>query len=306
MQQNSIPLYEANGIQLPRLAFGTYNLSGETCRGLVKAALDHGISLIDTASYYGNEEDVGRALKDLGCNRDDVIISTKIWRTDVTPDKIIESAENSLKKLGVERIDILSPHWNKASTPIEDMMQAFDLLRQAGKIRAIGLSNFNVDMMHKVLATGIRPVIGNQVEMHPYLGQRAMYEAFRDNPLMRDENLALIAFSPLANGRVPVDPRLQEIAAEYGKTAPQIALRWILQRQGTIALFRADTPAQIAENINVFDFNLSDNHMAEIDRMTACHARYYEHPSMKKKWDKASAFSDLSQEEALSPGPPGL
>ena len=293
MQQ--IPILNANGKSLPRMAFGTHSLKGQICREMVGHAIDNGIRFLDTAAYYENEEDVGQAIKSSSVSREEIIVGTKVWRKNISREGIVESAEASLKRLGLDYIDVLYPHWHKASTSAEDMMAGFQTLIEAGKIRAVGMSNFNISMMEEVMATGVQPVIANQLEFHPYLGQRDLYEALRNHPAFRDYNLAVIAYSPLANGRVPKDQDLIEIGKKYGKSAAQTSLRWILQKDSTIALFRAQTLEELKEDMDIFDFNLSAEDMVKIDHMTLRQERFYEHPSMRKKWDSAQGFAQTGR-----------
>lgn len=291
----NIPSITANGVELPRLSFGTHNMKGKECKNLVRHALESGIRFLDTASYYDNEEEVGQAVRESGIPREDIIVGTKVWRTDVTRDKIIESVNASLERLGLDYVDVIYPHWHKASTTTEDMMAAFQYLLEQGKVKSVAMSNFNIGMMEEVMASGVQPVIGNQIEYHPYLGQKELYDTMTKRADFREYDLAVIAYSPLANGRAAGDPVLMEIGEKYDKTAAQVALRWVIERGQTVAMFRGDTPEQINENIDIFDFSLSPDDMHRIDALNARNLRLYEHPSMRKKWDKARVFEGLNE-----------
>lgn len=248
------------GIEVPKLGFGTWQVKGEACREAVRHALDLGYRHIDTAQIYKNEEQVGQGILDAGIPRDEIFLVTKIWRDQFHRGGVFSSFEESLRKLQTDHVDLLLIHWPSDEVPFEETLGAMQELVEQGKARLIGVSNFTAAQFER--ACEIAPQVAcNQVEYHPFLGQRRLRE------LATAHGAMLTAYSPIAQGEVLGDEVLREIAASHGKNAIQVTLRWLLQQDGVVAIPRSTNPAHRASNFDVFDFELSDEEMARIDAL---------------------------------------
>ena len=245
-------------VMMPGIGFGTLRNNGEAATALVAAALAEGYRHIDTAHYYGNEEAVGRGIARSPVPRDQIWLTTKILHPKAPPvSDVMVAAEDSLRRLGVDDVDLLLVHWPTSATPLEEALEAFVRLREQGKARAIGVSNFTLeDLTDAVrLADGIAV---NQVEYHPYLDQSRLLG------FMREHGLVLTAHSSLALGKVLEDPDLQEIAAERGNTVAQVALRWLVQQEQVTAIPGAENVEQLRENLGALEIALSEDEMTRI------------------------------------------
>jgi 2,5-diketo-D-gluconate reductase B len=265
----------ARGVKIPALGFGTWDVHGESAYRSVRAALDVGYRHIDTAQGYANEEQVGRAIADSGVDRDDVFLVTKVSRENAAPDDVRTSTAESLRRLGVDRVDLLLIHWPSDRGPLEATVEALDRERKAGHTGLIGVSNYTSAMLRRALE--VAPVATNQVEHHVLLGQDLLIDILAAN------DLPLTAYSPLARGRVFNHPVLSEIAEAHGRSVPQVALRWILQRPGRIVIPRSENPHHIAANFDVFDFALTDDDMRQIDALPK--DQRIVRPPFEPEWD---------------------
>ena len=264
---------------MPGIGFGTLGNSGETATRLVTAALAEGYRHIDTAHYYGNEEAVGRGIADSPVARDEIWLTTKILHPKAPPvSDVVVAAEDSLRRLGVDEVDLLLVHWPTSSTPLEKALEAFVRLRDQGKARAIGVSNFTVEQLGRAvrLADGIAV---NQVEYHPYLDQHRLLQA------VREEGLVLTAHSSLARGKVLEDPVLRGIAADGGHSPAQVALRWLVQQERVTAIPGAENVEQLRENLGALEIRLSEDEMRRIGSL-ARGVRVVD-PAHAPSWDAA-------------------
>lgn len=268
----SIPTFTLNnGVQMPALGFGVYQTPPDETTEAVRVALETGYRHIDTAAAYGNERGVGEAIRRSGPDRDDVFIETKVWITDYGYDATLHAFDKAAGKLGVGTIDLLILH---QALPGEfertiDAYKALVKLYDDGKVRAIGVSNFMPAHLDRLLAeTEVVPAV-NQIEVHPYFRQSDLLEI--------DDQLGILnqAWSPIggitfyrdgSHGSTLQDPVIVEIAAAHGKSAAQVMLRWHLQ-QGRQAIPKSVTPSRIAENFDVFDFELTADQLAAIDAL---------------------------------------
>jgi diketogulonate reductase-like aldo/keto reductase len=257
-----------NGIEMPALGFGVFQAAPDETVDAVSTALETGYRLIDTAAAYGNEREVGEAIRRSGIPREDVFIETKVWISDYGYDETLHAFEKSTGKLDVDQLDLLILH--QALPTRFDLTvgayKALETLLADGRVRAIGVSNFMVDHLARLAEqTSIVPAI-NQIEVHPYFSQRAVQEADAAAGTVTQ------AWSPIGgitayrpNGAsVFDDETLRAIAASHGKSPAQVMLRWHLQ-QGRSALPKSVRPARIAENFDVFDFELSASELSSID-----------------------------------------
>lgn len=254
-QKNTI-----KGIGLPSIGFGTYKIpEGDATKEAVLEALMTGYRHIDTASFYGNEVSVGEALREFGRAREDIFITTKIWNDQQGYARTVIACEESLMKLGVEYIDLLLIHW-----PIKDKMsgtwKALEHLREIGKVRFIGVCNFEVEHLELLRAgSSVVPFV-NQIELHPRFQRPALVEYCRANHILIE------AWAPLMRGGVFEIPELIEIGEKYQKTAGQVSLRWAIQR-GFVPLPKSQSLERIRENFDVFDFELSEADMEIIKEL---------------------------------------
>ncbi|MBO2533432.1 Aldo/keto reductase [Planifilum fulgidum] len=254
----------ANGVNMPWLGLGVYKAKeGEEVEQAVKAALRIGYRSIDTAAFYGNEEGVGRAVRESGIPREEIFITTKVWNSDQGYERTLAAFEASLQRLGMEYVDLYLIHW-PVKGKYKETWRALETLYKEGKARAIGVSNFQVHHLEDLMADAeIKPMV-NQVEFHPFLTQ----EKLRD--FCRREGIQLEAWSPLMRGEVVNVPEIVELAEKYGKTPAQIVLRWDLQH-GVVTIPKSVREARIRENADLFDFELSAEDMAKLDALNRNH-----------------------------------
>lgn len=252
-----------NQVRMPQLGLGVYQITDEEVEHVVKHALEVGYRSIDTAQYYENERGVGRAIGDSHVPREEIFLTTKVWNSHQGYEKTLEAFEMSLDKLQTDYIDLYLIHW---PTPMFDRYVetylALEELYRKGRVRAIGVSNFHIEHLERILREcNVVPVV-NQVECHPYFQQRELKQ------FCEKENIFITAWSPLARGKVFSDETIVKLANKYKKTPAQIVLRWHLQ-ENTIVIPKSKTEERIEENFSVFDFELTDEEMqrlAKVDR----------------------------------------
>jgi 2,5-diketo-D-gluconate reductase B len=255
----SLRALEIQGTTVPKLGFGTWQIEGPECQQAVEDALEIGYRHIDTARAYGNEEQVGHGIAAAGIPRNEFFLTTKIARDEYAPDDLRRAAEDSLRKLGVEGLDLLLLHWPNPDFPLEETLGALIGLRDDGLIKHLGVSNFPPGMLRE--AIGLAPIFTDQVEFHPFLGQDALVQ------LAIEKDFMVTAYSPLARGKVPEDATLREIGAAHGKTAGQVALRWLLDTPQVCTIPKASSHQRRVENFEVFDFELTGDERARIDAL---------------------------------------
>ena len=246
---------------MPGIGFGTLGNVGDKGCALVEAALAEGYRYIDTSRYYGNEEAVGTALARSSVPRGDIWVTTKLLhpRTPPQPDLAAE-LEKSLRLLQTDYVDLLLIHWPRPDVSLEWALGEFAKLREQGKVRTIGVSNFPTALLRQALEM-VDDLAANQVEYHPYLSQGLLLD------LMRKQGLVLVAHSPLARGAILSDPVLQEIAKRRQVSVAQVALRWLVQQQRVVAIPGAQNVEQLRENLKVLDFKLTSDEMAAISAL---------------------------------------
>jgi 2,5-diketo-D-gluconate reductase B len=248
---------EVRGTRVPRLGFGTWQSTGPAAEEAVRDALEIGYRQIDTARMYGNEAEVGAGLRGSGVDRGDIFLTTKIWMDDFEPEKLKAAAEDSLRSLQTDYLDLLLLHWPSPQVPLAATLGAMNELREVGKIRQLGVSNFPAGMLAEALEHA--PVFSDQVEYHPFLDQSRLLD------LARERDVLVTAYSPLAHGRIFNGPDLAAIGEAHGKTAGQVALRWLLDQPLVSPIPKASSHERRVENFDVFDFELSDEERRRID-----------------------------------------
>src|ERR1700748_2580920 len=268
---------EANGAKIPAIGLGTWELRGRSCARLVEQALRLGYRHIDTAQVYENEREVGEGLRASGVKRDEVFVTTKVWTTHFAPPDLERSTKESLSKLHLSEVDLLLLHWPNPRVPLAETLGALARVKQLGLARHIGVSNFTVALIEQAVAVCPEPLVCDQVEFHPYLDQTKVKEACARN------GMAVVAYSPVAKGRIKNDATLARIGQAYGKTAAQVSLRWLVQ-QNVAAIPRTSRIERLSENIDIFDFALSDQDMAQLSAMGSASGRLTDF-GFAPKWD---------------------
>ncbi|UUF17005.1 aldo/keto reductase [Flavobacterium panici] len=249
-----------NSVKMPILGFGTYGLRGEVCQQSVADALSVGYRLIDTAKIYGNEEAVGKGIKQSGINRKELFVTSKLWVDDAGYENAKKGFEETLTKLGLDYLDLYLIHRPRGD--VKGSWKAMEELYKAGKIRAIGISNFDSNQLADLLSYAqVKPVI-NQIETHAYFQQGDAYN------LLKKHNIQMEAWAPFAEGRngLFTNEVFTQIAKKYNKTVAQVNLRWHYQR-GIVAIPRSSQKAHIVENLDIFNFKLDKGDMSAIEKL---------------------------------------
>lgn len=241
---------------MPALGLGTWTLEGPECVEAVRHALELGYPHIDTARMYQNEEEVGRGLREAGVDREEIFLTTKIWWEDLSPARLLAATDESLKELATDYVDLLLIHWPSKTVPLDKSLAALQELQEAGKIRHLGVSNFPPGLLER--AVELAPVACNQVEYHPFLSQDRLLD------VARRHDVAITAYSPLAQGEVMEDDTLRALAQRHGRTPAQIALRWLVQQDGVAAVPRASSAEHRDLNLDILDFELGEDEMKRI------------------------------------------
>jgi diketogulonate reductase-like aldo/keto reductase len=270
---------EANGAKIPLVGLGTWDLRGRTCARIVEQALRLGYRHLDTAEMYDNEREVGEGLRASGIRREEVFVVTKVWPSHFAPRELDRAAKDSLMRLRLQEVDLLLLHWPNPRIPLAETLPALCKVKQAGLARHIGVSNFTVALIEEATRISTEPLVCDQVEMHAFLDQSKVIAA------CRAKGMAVVAYSPIARGRAKNDALLARIGKAHGKTAAQISLRFLIQ-QGIPVIPRTSKVERLAENIALFDFELSTSEMAEITQLAHGDGRVVDWSySGSPKWD---------------------
>ena len=260
------PAFSAHGAAVPAVGFGTSPMTGGMSPETVVAALAAGYRHIDTARKYGTEPAVGEAMRASGLPRGDIFLTTKVSHENLRPDDFARSVDQSLAALGVDYVDLLLVHWPNPQIPLTETMPALARAKREGLARHIGVANFNIALLDQAIALSPEPLAVLQAEYHPYLDQSKLLAA------VRERGLVYVAYCPLGRGRLFGDAVLAEIAQRHGRSVAQIALRWLLQ-QNVASIPFSSNPQRIADNYNVFDFELGDDEMRRISALKRADGR---------------------------------
>lgn len=245
---------------IPPVGLGTYQTGGYECFDAVREALEAGYRHVDTAMAYENEAVVGRAIEASSVDRDEIFVTTKLkgYPEFLTHDRLVQAVDNSLQRLGLDRVDLVLLHWWHPSGDMGEAFGALSELVSSGRVDHVGVSNFSREQLGRAMAVSDVPILTNQVQYNPYFHQNDLL------PYCRENDVLLTAYSPLAKGRVVHDEVLAEIGDRHGKSAAQVAIRWLVQQDGVVTIPKTVTPERIHENVDVFDFELTDGEMARI------------------------------------------
>lgn len=244
------------GTAVPVLGFGTWQLNGNECTESVEDAIALGYRHVDTAQMYENEAEVGKGINNSGVERSELFLTTKISRDNHSASRVRSSVEDSLRKLKTDYVDLLLIHWPNEDVPLEETLNAFFKLKEEGKIKHAGVSNFPTHLIDKALETS--PIFCDQVEYHPLIDQEPILKKVRENDML------LTAYSPIARGKVKDIDVIKAIAEKHDKSPIQVALRWLIQQDNVIAIPKAAKHEHRKANMNIFDFELTDEEMEEI------------------------------------------
>jgi diketogulonate reductase-like aldo/keto reductase len=278
MQSPKAFTLSAHGAKMPVIGYGTMEFPDRPAE-LVAYAIEAGYRLIDTARKYGTEERVGEGIRASGIAREELWVTTKVTELDARETDFLRSAETSLKALQLDYVDLLLVHWPQPKVPFAETLGALAKAKRSGLTRHIGVSNFTIAMLEEAVHVCPEPLITNQIEYHAYLPQDRMLAA------LKRHGMILTAYCPVARGKLLDDPVVGEIAKAHGKTHAQICLRWLIQQPMVAAVPRALEEAHIAENLDVFDFSLSEEEMRRISALRNRNVRIADPPERAPKWD---------------------
>ncbi len=264
-EQTHITLNDGN--RIPQVGLGVWQTPDDEAAPAVKAALDAGYRHVDTAAVYENEEGVGRGIKQSGVARGEIFLTTKLWNVDQGYDSTLKAFDASLKRLGTDYVDLYLIHWPSPHRGLfVDTWKAFIKLKEEGRAKSIGVSNFYPEHLEKIIGeTGVVPVI-NQIELHPDFQQKTT-RAFHDT-----HKITTQSWSPLGQGKLLNNPVIGKIAERLGRTPAQVIIRWHIDN-GLVVIPKSVTPSRIVENFNVFDFTLSSDDLAELNALDDAGAR---------------------------------
>jgi diketogulonate reductase-like aldo/keto reductase len=263
---------------IPAIGLGTWNLHEEECVRTVSFALQNGYRHVDTAVYYGNESEVGKGIQASGINREDVFLTTKVWWDQLSSEALLNSAEASVDRLGTGYVDLLLVHWPNPDISLKETIGGLLEAKSRGLTKAIGVSNFPSVLLWEAQDIADGQLITNQVEYHPFLSQNTLLQT------CADLGMALTAYCPIVKGRVTENPVLGQIAGKYDKTPVQVTLRWHVQQDNVIAIPKSSNPERLMANLDIFDFELSVEDMAQISALASPAGRTI-HADFAPDWD---------------------
>jgi 2,5-diketo-D-gluconate reductase B len=268
---------EVHGARIPMIGLGTMTLKEDVCVQTVKTALQVGYRHLDTAAFYGNEKENGDGLRASGIKREDVFICTKVRQGDLMPNDFARVLDQSLANLQLPQVDLLLIHWNNKDIPFKLSIGALCKAKKDGKTKHVGVANFTTAMLEEAWGVTSEPLVCNQIEVHPFINQDKVISA------SKKRGMAVVAYCPIARGKVPGADALERIGKAHGKSAAQVSLRYLVQ-MGVCAIPRTATPEHLKANLNVFDFKLTEGEMAELKKLNATNMRVV-NPPHAPVWD---------------------
>src|SRR6195952_2820839 len=268
---------KTQGISLPKLGLGTFRMQGDACRAAVESALDLGYRHLDTAEMYANEEAIGAALAASSVARNDLHVTTKVWNENLAPDAIHRAFDASLKKLRLDHVDLYLVHWPATNMNLPAMFETLIKLKAEGRTRAIGVANFNIALLKTVVEEIKAPIACNQIEYHVFLDQTPLRK------YLAAKSIPLVAYCPLAQGRAASDETLMAIGRKHGTSAAQVALKWLLDQDGVVAIPKASRAESQKANLDALKVKLDDEDrklIAALPKNMRC-----VNPGFGPKWD---------------------
>ncbi|WP_258193197.1 aldo/keto reductase [Paraburkholderia sp. BL25I1N1] len=265
------------GVEIPHLGFGTFRMPGGGCQPVVESALSIGYRHLDTAAMYENEEAVGAAISTSGLARQELFVTTKVWHDQLNPTAMRRAFDASLAKLKLDYVDLYMVHWPAKDMNMAATMEALAALREEGRTRAIGVCNFNLPMIREAVSIMGAPIAALQLEYHPFLDQSAMLA------YLRSQGIPLVAYAPLAQGRATKDETLERIGQKHGASAAQVALAWLLEQDGVVAIPKAQRLESQQSNFDATRLNLDDEDRQQIAALPK--DQRYVRPPFEPDWD---------------------
>jgi len=267
----------SGNLRIPRLGFGTFRMPGDECQAVVETALEVGYRHLDNAAMYDNEAAVGRAIQGAGIDRRDLFVTTKVWHDQLAPRAIEQSLETSLEKLALDYLDLFMVHWPTPAMDMPFIMATLMALEKSGRVRGIGVCNFTMPMLRHAIDDLGAPIAAVQVEYHPFLPQTRLLD------FLLDRDIPLVAYAPLAQGRAAHDPVLARIGDKHQATAAQVAIAWLLDQDGVIAVPKARRPECQRANLEALAIKLDAEDRAAIAALPK-NLRYVQ-PPFAPAWD---------------------
>ena len=280
MDRVTTPIVTSGGMSMPKLGLGTWRMKGADCAEAVQRALGLGYRHIDTAEMYGNEEAVGEALANAGVPRDQVHVTSKVWYENLSADAMQRSVDASLSKLRTDYVDLYLIHWPSPGMDLPDAVRNLMRVKEQGKARAIGVSNFPVALLRRAVEEVQAPIACNQFEYHVLLGQSSLVG------YCQSHDVAASAYAPLAQGRLAEHEELQAIARKHGATPAQVALKWLLDQPGVAAIPKAMRAESQQANLDALKIELDDTDRAAISMLPK--AQRFVNPGWAPVWDLAA------------------
>jgi 2,5-diketo-D-gluconate reductase B len=271
---------QTQGIRLPRLGLGTFRMQGDPCRAAVESALALGYRHIDTAAMYGNEDAVGAALAGAAIPRHDLHVTTKVWHDSLAPDAIRRSLDTSLAKLRLDHVDLFMVHWPARDMDLPAMFETLLDLRSEGRVRAVGVCNFTLDLLRTVVERVGAPIACNQIEYHVLLDQTPV------RSYLANHGIPVVAYCPLAQGTLADHPELAAIGRKHGASPAQVALKWLLDQDGVAAIPKAQRPESQRANLDALKLTLDDDDRRTIAALPK--DRRLVNPPFAPAWDQAA------------------
>ena len=267
---------ECHGVKVPKLGLGTWQMTGDTCKKIVALSLDMGYRHIDTAQIYGNEAEVGEGIESSSVKREEIFLTTKVWKDTLSYKEVLETTQESLRKLKTDYVDLLLIHWPNSEFDLKETLKGLIELQEKNKTKFIGVSNFPSSLLKEAYELAPQ-IICNQVEYHPFLSQNEVLK------FINTQDMFLTAYCPLARNKVGESEVLNDIGKTHHKTAGQVSLRWLISQKRVVAIPKTSQKKHLEENSQIFDFELSTSEIEQINSENK--TRRLISPDFSPHWD---------------------